>query len=307
MLKLFLFLILILIAIPIIRYIRKEMYFRSEEFLQHKKEVSELVANHNEIVDYAKRVSHFKELTFNDSIDYSGMSTYQNTSQFNYIRDRNSHDYSNSNEYVATLQVVKRAHEDPIKYLVKYFDIKPTDDNLTKIQEMGENISRVENARDNLYKRERKIKDNFNPPAFIKNNYMSELLQKTGVDLETIKIDYPQYVFKYVSPAGNSSQQTTIRLRGEVIEAISSYLVEKIKYNKSTKAQRALMTNFLREEIKERDNYKCQSCGISIYDEEHLLLEIDHIIPVSKGGLSTPENLQTLCWKCNRTKSNKIA
>ncbi|WP_256948040.1 HNH endonuclease [Streptococcus pneumoniae] len=30
------------------------------------------------------------------------------------------------------------------------------------------------------------------------------------------------------------------------------------------------------------------------------------MVPVSKGGLSTPDNLQTLCWKCNRSKSNKI-
>ena len=35
-------------------------------------------------------------------------------------------------------------------------------------------------------------------------------------------------------------------------------------------------------------------------------LEIDHIIPVSKGGKTTPDNLQVLCSKCNRRKSNKI-
>ncbi|RAE55164.1 HNH endonuclease, partial [Burkholderia multivorans] len=39
--------------------------------------------------------------------------------------------------------------------------------------------------------------------------------------------------------------------------------------------------------------------------EPHLLLEVDHIKPISKGGLSEIENLQTLCWRCNRSKSNK--
>ena len=34
--------------------------------------------------------------------------------------------------------------------------------------------------------------------------------------------------------------------------------------------------------------------------------EIDHIIPVSKGGLTTEDNLQTLCWRCNRSKGNKM-
>ena len=34
---------------------------------------------------------------------------------------------------------------------------------------------------------------------------------------------------------------------------------------------------------------------------------LDHIIPVSKGGCTVEDNLQTLCWKCNRAKSNKMA
>ncbi|WP_238554091.1 HNH endonuclease [Gordonia sp. KTR9] len=46
--------------------------------------------------------------------------------------------------------------------------------------------------------------------------------------------------------------------------------------------------------------------SISVAVERHLLLEVDHIVPVSRGGLSTPENLQTLCWKRNRSKSNRI-
>lgn len=68
--------------------------------------------------------------------------------------------------------------------------------------------------------------------------------------------------------------------------------------------QRRLMTPELREQIKQRDNYTCQLCGKYMPDE--VGLEIDHIIPVSKGGKTTPDNLQVLCSKCNRRKSNKI-
>ena len=50
----------------------------------------------------------------------------------------------------------------------------------------------------------------------------------------------------------------------------------------------------------------CRYCAVSLADEPHLLLEVDHIVPLSRGGLSTPENLQTLCWRCNRSKSNKM-
>lgn len=55
-----------------------------------------------------------------------------------------------------------------------------------------------------------------------------------------------------------------------------------------------------------RDDFTCKKCGISIKKEPNLLLEIDHIIPLSKGGLTTEDNLQTLCWKCNRSKGAKI-
>lgn len=68
--------------------------------------------------------------------------------------------------------------------------------------------------------------------------------------------------------------------------------------------QRRLMTPELREQIKQRDNYTCQICGKYMPDE--VGLEIDHIIPVSKGGKSVPDNLQVLCSRCNRRKSNKI-
>lgn len=66
------------------------------------------------------------------------------------------------------------------------------------------------------------------------------------------------------------------------------------------------MTSKLRQRIKERDGFTCKQCGASIQQEPNLLLEIDHIIPVSKGGLTTEDNLQTLCWRCNRKKGAKI-
>lgn len=49
-----------------------------------------------------------------------------------------------------------------------------------------------------------------------------------------------------------------------------------------------------------RDGGKCVYCGSS----ENL--HLDHIIPFSKGGDSSVENLQLLCQKCNLHKSNKI-
>lgn len=92
----------------------------------------------------------------------------------------------------------------------------------------------------------------------------------------------------------------------DVLQKFIKYLSDNIKFKKSVAGQRALMTPTLRQEIKERDNYTCKKCHNSIYKESNLLLEINHIIPVSKGGLTNKDNLQTLCWKCNRKKGNKL-
>lgn len=53
-----------------------------------------------------------------------------------------------------------------------------------------------------------------------------------------------------------------------------------------------------------RDKWRCLSCGRSA-KEDGILLEVDHIIPRSKGGSDEISNLQTLCKKCNIGKSNK--
>jgi hypothetical protein len=60
------------------------------------------------------------------------------------------------------------------------------------------------------------------------------------------------------------------------------------------------VTRTQRARILERDGYVCLSCGA----KEHLC--IDHILPVSRGGDSSDENLQTLCLSCNTKKGNKL-
>jgi 5-methylcytosine-specific restriction enzyme A len=51
--------------------------------------------------------------------------------------------------------------------------------------------------------------------------------------------------------------------------------------------------------VLDRDGYKCIFCGRGA---RQVQLEVDHIIPFSKGGSNEVSNLQTLCFDCNRGK-----
>ncbi|HIK32851.1 MAG TPA: HNH endonuclease [Oscillatoriales cyanobacterium M59_W2019_021] len=51
-----------------------------------------------------------------------------------------------------------------------------------------------------------------------------------------------------------------------------------------------------------RDKYRCVFCGRT---SQQVQLEVDHIIPFSKGGSNDLSNLQTLCFDCNRGKGSR--
>ena len=57
--------------------------------------------------------------------------------------------------------------------------------------------------------------------------------------------------------------------------------------------------NKLRQRIIERDGLRCVYCGIYLLTKE---VNLDHVVPESKGGSTSYENLQVTCGKCNREK-----
>lgn len=60
----------------------------------------------------------------------------------------------------------------------------------------------------------------------------------------------------------------------------------------------------LRFLVNRRDRFTCRACGRSPANDIGVVLHVDHIVPWSKGGETTLNNLQTLCEKCNLGKSD---
>lgn len=67
---------------------------------------------------------------------------------------------------------------------------------------------------------------------------------------------------------------------------------------------------FSRLEIFERDNWRCQHCrkkvSLIYARNDKRFPHLDHIIPLSLGGLHTKANVQCLCRYCNLSKNNRI-
>lgn len=68
-----------------------------------------------------------------------------------------------------------------------------------------------------------------------------------------------------------------------------------------------------RIKVVERDNYICQICGKTCNPEDNRwgsfgpdYPTLDHIIPLSKGGSHTWDNVQCACGMCNSTKSDSL-
>ena len=76
---------------------------------------------------------------------------------------------------------------------------------------------------------------------------------------------------------------------------------QKKKFYKKRRKEASIYTSNaeLREKIFNRDGRLCHECGKKIY------LQLDHIIPVSKGGKDHELNMQVLCRSCNAKKGDR--
>ena len=64
------------------------------------------------------------------------------------------------------------------------------------------------------------------------------------------------------------------------------------------------LTNEAFERIIQAQNNRCLKCGKEFSEEERPTR--DHVIPLSKGGKDTKENVCALCHRCNAHKADNL-
>ena len=300
--------IIIFIGLIISFKIYETMYYKSEKFTNIKNRVKIYIDDSNNLNDHIEELKN-TYIGYNQ-LDY-GNANYQDASKWNFKRKEFAKHNQASNIYKCSRSVCDNARKQPFKYICKYFEIEANEQNLEKYEKILNNFEAAEQGKISLQTEKANILNSISSeiPWLIKNFSKKKLSRKLGFKEINLSTAYfPRYLFQYVSSGGNASLKCEVIMDLDNLNRFVEYLNEKIKWKKSAAGQRALMTSRLRQHILQRDNYTCQNpnCGVSIHREPNLLLEIDHIVPISKGGLTSEENLQTLCWRCNRSKGAKV-
>ena len=286
-----------------------ELYFRTRGFKAIKREIEVYTKECNELND------HIEDMK---SVDLGFRSKYK--SNLNYSKSKKGKGKKNhledlincdSRTYIfGDRRRFRKVFDDTISSFCEFFTVEINKETLEKLEKTLNDFLAVEEGKKLLERQRNEIikKIRKELPYFIRRfTGIQRLSRKLGFkDIDLKDSYFPTYTFRCISKYGKITGAFDVVFDLKELEEFIKYLLQKIKFKKSVAGQRALMTPKLREKIKERDGYTCQICGLSNKDEPNLLLEIDHIIPLSKGGMTTEGNLQTLCWRCNRSKGAKI-
>lgn len=103
-------------------------------------------------------------------------------------------------------------------------------------------------------------------------------------------------MFKGVAAAEESSAGV---LRSATISVPVPSVIRLLEYRRIPRQVRALS----RKNILTRDHHCCQYCGRKGGPGE---LTLDHVIPRSRGGASSWENLVAACRRCNNRKGDRL-
>lgn len=280
------------------------VYYESPSFLKVKETCEVLMSSQREFNEYiAEKVQSISKLFGTRVVRNETI----NDDEYNYIRPYKKTITPFTAEVSAA--VFASAENNPLEYIVKYFypNKKSYPEQIQKLYQLVEELETLRDAKQIIENYKAEYQQYLGDvPDFVMENDEAGFYSRLGfanIDESVLTVEYK---FSYTSGGGMAQRFFTVPMTEETIAELIRTLESKLTASAFAKEQRTLMTKKLRDYIKKRDNFTCCNCGNSTYAEPNLLLEIDHIIPVAKGGRTEEDNLQTLCWKCNRAKSDKI-
>ena len=100
--------------------------------------------------------------------------------------------------------------------------------------------------------------------------------------------------FSISAPEAEHEMVTTISWKIRVPRVIVLLLFDRLPKKE---------VKFTRHNVFERDNNTCQYCG-KVFERQEL--NLDHVLPRDKGGLTTWENVVCSCIPCNTRKGNRL-
>ncbi len=279
-------------------------YYKSPDFLKIKETCEVLMSTQREFNEYiTEKVQSISQLFGTRVVRNETV----NEDEYNYIRQYKKTITPFTAEVSA--QVFASAENSPMEYIVKNFypNKKSYPEQIQKLYRLVEELETLREAKQIIENYKKEYQQYLGDvPDFIMQNDEAGFYSRLGfadIDERVLTVEYK---FSYTSGGGMAQRSFTVPMTEETIVELIKTLESKLTASAFAKEQRSLMTKKLREHIKTRDKFTCCTCGNSTHAEPNLLLEIDHIIPVAKGGCTVETNLQTLCWKCNRSKSDKI-
>lgn len=109
------------------------------------------------------------------------------------------------------------------------------------------------------------------------------------LDIECMKISHP----------GIYEDEQNVKYGTRQLEDLPLYKIGKVAPEREKELRDGAFEN-----AKGSDGlYHCACCGVT--DSSRIFFQVDHIVPMNKGGKSVPENLQVLCRKCNGGKGDR--
>jgi len=242
----------------------------------HKKHCEYVEAHSNKLVLISKLNAEFKFITLDRSVDY-------------YRELDNKRAYDQFNFYNFMLMLVC---EKPDAFATRIGYVRYNQSKYNEYDERFEAIVKNDTAED---------LENYRQFKSFKTIELEQVKQQKQNPVRCLDANI---TIEYTSPKGQKWYRSWITYNEDHIAAMIQEANKIARHKKTIQHERNLMNPGLRYDVLKRDGFQCVYCGATAQDG--VKLHIDHIIPISKGGKTEINNLQTLCDRCNLGKSAKL-